>query len=131
MEKFTFKTRLSSEQLEQLWELTKQDPTRRSIIARFNDGSYRVLGEVVKLPDCPQEEFDKSLEMLSELANGVEKEHPSADEQLRKVEEYINERIEELQQQPCDEAKAAGMELGFVSNYITGLRMRLTSEDKQ
>ena len=76
MGEFTFEMRLSSEQIEQLWELTKQDPTRRSIIARMDDGSYRILGEVVKLPDCPQEEFDKSLEMLSELANGYDKEQP-------------------------------------------------------
>ena len=76
MGEFTFKMRLSSEQIEQLLELTKQDPTRRSIIARMNDGSYRVLGEIVKLPDCPQDEFDKALERLSELANGYEKEQP-------------------------------------------------------
>ena len=76
MGEFTFEMRLSSEQIEQLWELTKEDPTRRSIIARMDDGSYRVLGEVVKLPDCPQEEFDKALERLTELANGYENEHP-------------------------------------------------------
>ena len=78
MGEFTFKMRLSSEQIEQLWELTKEDPTRRSIIARMDDGSYRVLGEIVKLPDCPQEEFDKALERLNELANEVEKEQQPA-----------------------------------------------------
>ena len=50
-------------------ELNKlQDtPERRVLAAQFPDGSYRVIGNVVKDPDCPQEDFDFAMDQLSKI----------------------------------------------------------------
>ena len=37
----------------------------RILAARFEDGSYRVVGRIVKEPDCPQEDFDHVIEWLA------------------------------------------------------------------
>lgn len=50
-------------------ELAKLEnsPERRVLAARFNDGSYRVIGNVVKDPDCPQEDFDFFMKQLANI----------------------------------------------------------------
>lgn len=40
-------------------------PERRVIACRYPDGSYRVIGEIIKDADCPQEYFDFALKQLA------------------------------------------------------------------
>lgn len=42
-------------------------PERRVLAAQFPDGSYRVIGDVVKDPDCPQEYFDFAMDQLAKI----------------------------------------------------------------
>lgn len=42
-------------------------PERRVLAAQFPDGSYRVIGDVVKDPDCPQEDFDFAMDQLAKI----------------------------------------------------------------
>lgn len=42
-------------------------PDRRPVAVKFPDGSYRVIGAVVKDPDCPQEDFDFAIQQLSQI----------------------------------------------------------------
>ena len=48
-------------------ELAKLDenPESRVLAVQFPDGSYRVIGRIVKDPDCQQEDFDFALKQLA------------------------------------------------------------------
>lgn len=50
-------------------ELEKLDggPGDKVLAAKYLDGSYRVIGRVVKDPDCPQEDFDAFLDQLAKI----------------------------------------------------------------
>ena len=42
-------------------------PERRVLAAQLPDGSYLVIGDVVKDPDCPQEDFDFAMNQLAKI----------------------------------------------------------------
>lgn len=41
-------------------------PDRRAMVSMMPDGSYRLVGSIVKDPDCPQKDFDWAMEQLAE-----------------------------------------------------------------
>ena len=45
-------------------------PEKRAVGVRLKDGSYHVIGYIVKDEECPQEIFDEALEMIVE--NSIE-----------------------------------------------------------
>lgn len=64
--KLTFPVTAEPEEIAAELAKLDSDPACRVLAARFPDGTYRVIGRVVKDPDCNQEDFDA---IMYQLAN--------------------------------------------------------------
>ena len=46
----------------------KRHPERRAVLVRFPDGTRRIVAEIVRLDDCPQDVFEEALEIMARAA---------------------------------------------------------------
>ena len=66
----TFPIDYDYEELDKALASLPSTPEKRALGVRLKDGSYHVIGYIVKDDDCPQEIFDEALEIMVE--NSIE-----------------------------------------------------------
>jgi len=63
----TFPAQVPPEELDKALESLPYTPDKRPLGVRMEDGSYCIIGQIVKDEDCPQEVFDAALDMMTKL----------------------------------------------------------------
>ena len=58
------------ESINEVLDLFDSDPTRRAIGIMMKDGTYQVIGEIVKFEGCPQDVFDEAMEIMAGIYEG-------------------------------------------------------------
>lgn len=60
----TFPAQVPLEELDKALESLPYTPEKRPLGVRMEDGSYCIIGQIVKDEDCPQEVFDAALDTM-------------------------------------------------------------------
>ena len=60
-----FSADLPPESINEILALLDEDKTRRSLGVMLKDGTYHVIGEIVKFDGCPQDVFDEAMELMA------------------------------------------------------------------
>lgn len=66
-----FEAEATDEQIAEALNKLQVSSDRRTLAVAMPDNTYQIIGEIVKFDDCPQDVFDKAMELMGKLAYGV------------------------------------------------------------